>query len=241
MPFFDQRPYDIRCEWGLPAIENLAAGDVIVVVDVLSFTTCVEIACSRGAAVLPFDRHDSSGQAYASEQGAVLAVKRGAARGEMSLSLSPESLMGVADGLRLVLPSPNGSTIAFAARSTNAVVLAGCLRNASAVARRANELGQRISAIPAGERWPDGSLRPAIEDWYAAGAIIAQCRGRRSPEAAFAAAAAGLIPIDQLEDCSSARELRERGYGGDVELAFQQNVSDVVPRLVGNAFIADNG
>lgn len=89
---------------------------------------------------------------------------------------------------RLVLPSPNGSAIASATAGT---VVAACLRNATAVARwlgfRLADSGTAVTVIAAGERWPDGSLRPALEDLLGAGALLsALCAGTgisASPEA----------------------------------------------------------
>ena len=66
--------------------------------------------------------------------------------------------------------------------------MAGCLRNCEAVAHFAQSYGSRISVIPAGERWEDGSLRPAIEDLVGAGAILSYLEGRLSPEAEAAMA-----------------------------------------------------
>ena len=59
----------------------------------------------------------------------------------------------------LVLPSPNGATISLEA-NCRGYVLAGCLRNRSAVASRAAALGGPFGIIAAGERWSDGTLRP---------------------------------------------------------------------------------
>lgn len=51
---FDQSGFDMRCEWGENGVRHLVHGaDAVIIVDVLSFSTCVEIATSGGAAVFP--------------------------------------------------------------------------------------------------------------------------------------------------------------------------------------------
>ncbi len=53
--YFEQNDFEIKCEWGKQGVLQLASvSDVIVIVDVLSFSTCIEIANSRGAIILPF-------------------------------------------------------------------------------------------------------------------------------------------------------------------------------------------
>ncbi len=95
--------------------------------------------------------------------------------------------------------------------------------------------------IPAGERWPDGSLRPGIEDLLGAGAIIHHLPGTRSPEAE-AAEALFLHFKDSVDSvvraCSSGRELIERGFADDVDLAAALDVSTCTPMLVDGAYSA---
>src|SRR5204862_6121321 len=122
------------------------------------------------------------------------------------------------------LPSPNGARVALAAAGSGSVVLAGCLRNARAVAEAASRAGCTFNVIPAGERWRDGSLRPALEDWLGAGAILRGLPGSRSPEpdatvALFEGHRDRLL--DALQTCGSGRELEERGHDQDKFIAGQ--------------------
>ncbi len=244
--YYDQQEFDVRCEWGEQGIATLAASsDVVVIVDVLSFSTCVDIAAGRGVRVYPSHWKDERAAAFAAEKGAELVSPR---RSLAALSLSPTSLLQLAPGTAIVLPSPNGSSLTTAAagsqrRGANSappIVLTGCLRNAAAVAYAAEHHGSRIAVIPAGERWrQDFSLRPAFEDLVGAGAIIHHLRGTRSPEAqaavaVFAAAAPQLAAL--MHQCSSGKELVEQGFAPDVELACQLDVSDCAPILHDGAY-----
>jgi 2-phosphosulfolactate phosphatase len=236
--FFDQSEYDVRCEWGLAGIQALApTSDVIVIVDVISFTTAVDVALSRKAVVFPFRWKDESAVEFARERGAILAA--GTRRDPLAYSLAPTSLLRLPEGSAIVLPSPNGAALSL---STGDIpTFAGCLRNASAVARAAQEAGQRISVIPAGEKWPDGSLRPAIEDLIGAGAILHALEGPRSPEADTAAAVFLNFRdrlLETLLACSSGKEAAGRGSPEDVGLAADLDASQIAPRLSDGAYRA---
>jgi 2-phosphosulfolactate phosphatase len=259
-----QRAYDVRCEWGAHGVELLAREcAVVVIVDVLSFCTAVDIAVGRGAQVLPqrwadavTDTGLAASSGVAARDAAALGALSAGPRDGTGPSLRPSSLLGLAPNTLLALPSPNGATLCTAAGRHSAAVLVGCLRNASAVAAAARRVGSPIGLVPAGERWPDDTLRVAAEDALGVGAIATalqqgdtaatqseQCHppGARdrltlSPEAQLAAAqfaAAsrdGLLAV--LSELASGRELIAGGYGDDVLLAADLDVSTAVPRLV---------
>jgi 2-phosphosulfolactate phosphatase len=234
--FFTQEEFDIRCEWGYSGVTQLAPySDVMVIVDVLSFSTCVDIAVSKGAIVYPYQWKDERAVGYARSHDAILASFH--RKFDAGYSLSPTSLLTIPKGVRLVLPSPNGSTLSLS--TANVPTFAGCLRNAQAIANTAQRVGQRVTIIPAGERWVDGTLRPSLEDWIGAGAIIHHLSGTRSPEAqiaegAFLQACSQLEAI--LQQCSSGKELLEQGFGNDVALAAMLNTSNTAPILVDKAY-----
>jgi len=230
----DQDAYALRCEWGPAGVAALApCCDVIVLVDVLSFSTCVDVALSRGARVYPYRWRDASARDFAVSVGAVLAGPRS----REEISLSPASLRQLSAGARVVLPSPNGATLS---RLTGSLpTLTGCLRNAAAVARAAQAFGPRIGVVPTGEQWLDGSLRPSIEDWLGAGAILSHLAGSTSPEAelareAFLRQQATLATV--IESCASGRELIEQGWAEDVLLATELESSMCAPVLIEHAY-----
>ena len=150
---------------------------------------------------------------------------------------------------RLVLPSPNGSSISVDLAGSGATVVGAGLRNRAAVARwLAPRLGSgsRLAVVAAGEHWPDGSLRPAVEDLWGAGAVLAALGdlgvAGLSPEAEQAAAAFTVAKSalgDRLRASGSGRELDAIGFGDDVRVAGELDVSDVVPVLDVDAFHAE--
>src|SRR5438477_636242 len=203
--WFDQSAYDIRCEWGERGVETLAPMvDALIVIDILCFSTCVDIGTAGGALIYPYKWRDETAAEFARDLGATLAGRRGMAR----ISLSPPSLRHVTRGMKLVLPSPNGATLSRLTGDTP--TFAACFRNAEAVANAARALGPRIGVIPSGERWPDWSLRPCLEDWLGAGAVIHYLAGSLSPESDAARGAFERHAHDletTLRGCGSAREL----------------------------------
>ncbi|MDQ2756688.1 MAG: 2-phosphosulfolactate phosphatase, partial [Actinomycetota bacterium] len=102
-----------------------------------------------------------------------------------------------------------------------------------------------VTVVAAGERWPDGSLRPALEDLLGAGAVIAALRAESSqvslsPEADAARIlyAATPSPTDTVRSCASALELVRAGFEADVDVATEIDAGTAVPVLMGGAFRA---
>jgi len=230
-------------EWGLRGVELLRDRvAALVIVDVLSFSTAVDVVVARGGSVVPFATGDREAARIASDAtGALLAEPREtSAKG---FSLSPRSLMGIAHGTKLLLPSPNGSRLSLAGGAT--LVFTGCLRNAKAVAAAVGAVAGNgaIGVVPAGELWSDGSLRPAIEDLLGAGAILDALDLPLSSEArvardAFRAAEADLAEV--VRGSLSGRELTDRGFEGDIELAAAYDVSTAAPMLRDGSYQAAN-
>ncbi|MFF4361330.1 2-phosphosulfolactate phosphatase [Streptomyces sp. NPDC001604] len=242
----------IRFEWGPTGAGRLAAeAACLVTVDVLSFSTTLSVAVEKGIRVLPFgwpggsateaERTDASAaaEAYARRRDARLATHRTTVTPSTPWSLSPAHLRAAPFVARLVLPSPNGAAIAAAA-PPGVQVAAACLRNITAVsswltARGYGTPGHPVAVIAAGERWPDGTLRPALEDLLGAGSLIcelhSQGAGPLSTEAAAAKASyEGTADIvHAVATSASGRRLAAMGFVADVAIATEDDVCALVP------------
>ncbi|RZS31335.1 2-phosphosulfolactate phosphatase [Herbihabitans rhizosphaerae] len=251
---YQQEGYRVRLEWGPDGVRELASCcDVVIVVDVLVFTTSVDIALGRGARVMPLPWRDERADEAARAAGAVL-TRSGLVRKESGFSsdaavrgpsLRPSSLVDLEPGTLLAMASPNGATLCAAAAEAGTTVIAGCLRNASAVARAAAELAGDgvIGVVPAGERWhhhEQRTLRPSIEEYLGAGAITSALSDGLSPEAELAAlayrAAGDRVP-ELIANSVSGRELAAAGVSADVPLASDVDSSKIVPLLVDGVFV----
>jgi 2-phosphosulfolactate phosphatase len=246
-------------EWGPQGAAAIGAGaDYAVVVDILSFTTTLSVALDLGVEVYPYRWRDESAASFARQHDATLAIGRLEAADPAAVapqvSLSPASMRAATGLTRLVLPSPNGSALSRQLAATAAVVAGACLRNRTAVARwltrqrRADGQPAVIAVVAAGERWPGNFLRPAVEDLWGAGAVIAALEEHGaiglSTEADVAAAAFRAIENSLgsgLADCSSGRELASAGFSEDVSLAAELDTSSSVPVLRDGRFVSASG
>lgn len=207
---FDQSVYQVRLDWGVEGLARLAASDVVVVVDVLRFSSTVIQAVERGETVdLDASAHDVS---------------------------------------------INGAAVAAAAGRTDALVVLGGLRNASAVAKavlaRQQERGARtsIAVVACGElasAETGAPLRFAVEDLLGAGAVIDALADlgidHSSPEAAVAGEgfrALRRATRHLLTASASGRELEAWGRRDEVLAAAAVDAASVVPVLRGGVFAA---
>ncbi|MDB5033520.1 MAG: 2-phosphosulfolactate phosphatase [Chlorobi bacterium] len=244
---YDQRAYRCRLEWGSDgAGRGAARGDILVIVDVLSFSTAVATAIDRGGIIHPCGRTDDIAE-IARRVGGEAAVGRPDVPARGRFSLSPGTFAGIAAGTRVVLASLNGATCSRHAAHVPHLFV-GAPVNARAVAGAVNDLLERsdagVTVVACGERWDrpgeDGPLRVAIEDHLGAGSIITSLACEKSPEAMLAQwgfqSAHAMLP-EIIAGCGSGRELIEKGFGDDVAHAARLDIYDTVPVMRNGALM----
>jgi 2-phosphosulfolactate phosphatase len=246
--YFNQNPYECKMEWGRRGAREAAErGDIVMIVDVLSFSSTVVSALDKGAIIYPYPPN-LDGKLYAESIGAEFILGRAEAARLDKPTLSPVSFNQEHNSKKYVLTSLNGSFCTWIASKVPALLI-GSLLNASSVAYAANQIQKQtkanITVIPCGEQWEDNkihedTLRPAMEDYLGAGAILSYLAGKKSPEAELCTTAflhAKHIIDEFIWDCGSGRELREKGFESDVTHCSRLNVYQTVPVLCRDHFI----
>lgn len=190
--FFDQAPFEIKLEWGQRgARAGAERGDIVIIADVLSFSSTVVTAINYGAEIYPFPPPlNERAKAFAETVGASIVWGRVESIKYGGHSLSPLSFTYADQGKKFVICSLNGAACTWIASQVPALLI-GCTLNASAAAHQANllraELGANITVVSCGEQWPDAldnenKLRPSIEDYLGAGIILSKLTGSKSPK-----------------------------------------------------------
>ncbi len=233
---FDQSGYRCRFEWGRQGAKNAAKrGDILVIVDVLRFSSTVVTALHYGATLFPCETKE--------ERDAIVAQNNLS----NEYSLSPRSVSGIEAGTRIALASLNGA-ICTKYGSEAPYLFVGALLNAEAVGVAVSKLlletPYNVTVVACGERWTsqncDGELRFAIEDYLGAGAILSYLSFSKSPEARLCESS--FVQAKQeleflISECGSGRELCERGRCEDVFHVVQLNSYSVVPTLKAGWFV----
>lgn len=156
--WYGQTAFRVRLEWGRRgAVRAAKRGDVVVLVDVLSFSTLAAIAVARGAILYPC-RTQAEVEETAQRVGGVIAQRRRHVTGPGHYSLSPQTFDAAPRGARIAIASPNGATCCRLAQAAPRVFVGGLL-NASATAmalvQTITETNLPVTLVACGERWMD--------------------------------------------------------------------------------------
>lgn len=213
---------------------------VVVVVDVLRATTSLLVLVERGVSEVVIAPSVSAARQYRGLHPGVLAAgeERGQAPEGFDFGNSPVAFARAdLSGRRVVLATTNGTRALLAVKEAP-VLLAGCLRNASAVARAARAeavgTGRDVTIVCAGREG-----RFSLDDAYTAGAIVDAMRrhggeGLVLTDGAVAAQTLYQSLPDALavfRTSRAGRQLVEIGLEEDLPFCASRDCSDLVPRV----------
>lgn len=212
---FDQSAYQVRFEWGVAGLQRLAPADVVVVVDVLRFSSTVTDAVASGRTVAVADAEGWS------RNGAAVA----AAAGESTVLLG--ALRNASAVAKTVLELQNRRQ----QRTSVAVIAAGELTDA----------GDLRFAVE--DQLGAGTIIAALSDLGAdhtspeAAAVCESARGlRRAMRHLLTASGSGK---EIAEGVAATAQIERSGLvPTDTAAAAEVDATDVVPVLIDGAFIA---
>ena len=249
-PFPDQRPARVRLEWGLTGALQLlgphGSASLVVVVDVLSFSTAVTVACEQGVVVHPYPHRDPAGAE-------ALAVRPRRRAGAAARRRAAQPLAGVAPA-----PARRSARPAVAERRDHRA-RSGEHRRHGRRRLPPQRVGRRTHRDRAPRRRPAERRRrssppasggPTEACARASRTCSARARSprpsattcRARPARPSALWRATPDPAASARDSTSGRELTTAGWADDVTIAVDLDATDTVARLVddgaGPAFTA---
>jgi 2-phosphosulfolactate phosphatase len=207
---FDQARYQVRTDWGAEGLARLAASDVVIVVDVLRFSTTVCVRVEAGETV-PLD---DAAHAVSLNGAAVAAAA--AAGGAVVLLGCLRNASAVA---REVLDEQRRR----GRRTSIAVIAAG---------ERTSREPQSPMRFAVEDLWGAGAVIDALGDLgidHTSPEAAAACESFRGLRAAM---------THLLTASGSGQELIDAGRRDEVHAAAQVDVSSAVPRLSDGVFVA---
>ncbi|KJL40734.1 2-phosphosulfolactate phosphatase [Microbacterium trichothecenolyticum] len=207
---FDQHRYQVRHDWGIEGLRRLAHADVVVVVDVLRFSTTVTDAISRGEIVrLDADAHAVS--------------INGAAVAEAAAQSGAVVLLGCLRNAAAVARAVLDIQHERAARTSVAVIASGELAGREPGARLRFAVEDQLGA---------GAIVDALGDLgvdHTSPEAAAACEAFRGLRGAVR---------HLLTAGGSGQELLDRGARDEVLNAAAVDAASVVPVLRGGTFVA---
>src|SRR5690348_13180232 len=130
---YTQHPYRCRLDWGRLGVRQAAErGDILVIVDTLSFSTAAVTAVHHGGLIYPCSPEEDVAE-LAKHIGGEATVPRPLVPERGRFSLSPATYLDIEPGTRVVMASPNGATCSHYAGQVP-FLFVGALVNAQAVA-----------------------------------------------------------------------------------------------------------
>lgn len=223
-----------------------ASGRAVVVIDVIRATTTITMALHHGCAgVIPV-RTLSEAKTVARRLGGgiLLAGERGAARAAgFELGNSPAEYGRERVKSKTVVLTTTNGTSAFQAVLGAQAIIACSFLNAAAAARWLTGTGLDILIVCAGQRG-----RFCLEDAVGSGMLIDRLLdiADRACECSDAARAAHQLfatyrddLIGMLRGCEWGRKIIQKGFGADLEICAQVDLTDIVPVMQKDRLVAE--
>src|SRR5487761_1265535 len=111
---YDQSGFDARFDWGVEGATELGqTSRVLIVVDLMSFSTAVDVAVAHGAAAYPCQFAKGASKALALRVGGIETVARRATTFAEPFSLSPATMALARPGMKIIVASTNGAQVSL--------------------------------------------------------------------------------------------------------------------------------